>query len=494
MLKLLRRTIAILFLLGITLLFLDFTGTAHVWLSWMAKIQFLPAVLSGSAVVVAVIIAVTLLCGRIYCSVVCPLGVMQDGFAAIGKRVKRNRYRYSSAMNWLRYTVLAIFIIAVFMGITGLVSVLAPYSTYGRIAGSLFTPVVIAINNCIASLVPDSYTMYPRDVWFKSFAVMAVSVFMLILLGILSYRNGRTWCNTICPVGTVLGFASRFSLLRVKIDTSKCINCGLCARNCKSACIDFKNHRVDYSRCVACMDCLGKCSTSAISYGIYRRKNGGSPSCTPHDKPVDRKRRAFLSATGIIGVAAVTEAKKKVDGGLAVIEDKKIPSREIPIVPPGSESIKNVRHHCTTCQLCITACPNKVLRPSSAIDRFMQPESSYERGYCRPECTRCSHVCPSGAIRPVTRAEKTRISIGHAVWIKNNCIPVKTGNNCNACERHCPAGAITRVPLEPENPDSVLIPTVDTSKCIGCGACEYYCPARPFAAMYIEGNYRHIKL
>ncbi len=487
MLKIIRRVIATIFLLGITLLFLDFTGMTHAWFSWMARLQFIPAVLSGSLVVVAAIIVLTLLFGRIYCSVICPLGVWQDGVALIGRKFKRNRYKWSPAKSWLRLLSLGAFVAAIFLGISIIVSILAPYSTYGRMVASILTPAVRYVNNLIAG-ASDSTLIYHRDVWFKTGTVFFLAVGAIAVIGTLAYRNGRTWCNTVCPVGTVLGALSRFSLLKVSIDTDKCVNCGLCARNCKAACIDFKNHAIDYSRCVACMDCLGKCSTHAISYGVVNpSKAKKAETATP-----DAGRRSFMTATAVLATSAVMDAQKKVDGGLAVIEDKKIPARSCAIVPPGAESIRNVSRHCTACQLCITACPNQVLRPSTSADSLMQPRSSFERGYCRPECTRCSHVCPTGAIRPITAAEKTTISVGHAVWIRDNCIPVTTGHNCTACERHCPTGAITRVPLDPSNPESVLIPVVDTTRCIGCGACEYYCPARPLAAMYIEGNARHI--
>ncbi|MDE5608452.1 MAG: 4Fe-4S binding protein [Muribaculaceae bacterium] len=489
MLKIIRRVLAAIFLLGITLLFLDFTGASYAWFSWMARLQFFPAVLSGSLVVVAAIILLTLLFGRLYCSIICPLGVWQDGIALIGKKVRRNRYRWSPAKTCLRWASLGLFILAFILGISLVVCILAPYSSYGRMVASILTPAVRYVNNLIASAT-DSSLVYHRDVWFKTGAVFFISLGSLILIGTLAWRNGRTWCNTVCPVGTVLGFLSRFSLLKISIDTDKCVNCGLCARNCKAGCIDFKNHAIDYSRCVACMDCIGKCSTHAISYGTVRpvkarKAESGS---------TDAGRRSFMTATAVIATATALEAKKKVDGGLAVIEDKKIPARSCGIVPPGAESIKNVSRHCTACQLCITACPNQVLRPSASVDSLMQPRSSFERGYCRPECTRCSHVCPTGAIRPITPAEKTTISVGHAVWIRDNCIPVTEGHNCTACERHCPTEAITRVPLDPSDPQSVLVPVVDPSRCIGCGACEYYCPARPLAAMYIEGNSRHITL
>lgn len=121
----------------------------------------------------------------------------------------------------------------------------------------------------------------------------------------------------------------------------------------------------------------------------------------------------------------------------------------------------------------------------------MQPESSYERGYCRPECTRCSEVCPAGAIVKITKADKSSIQIGHAVWVKENCVPLTDGVECGNCARHCPVGAITMVPSVAGDAGSPKIPAVNTERCIGCGACENLCPARPFSAIYVEGHETH---
>ena len=181
----------------------------------------------------------------------------------------------------------------------------------------------------------------------------------------------------------------------------------------------------------------------------------------------------------------------KMDGGLADIVDKKEPVRQTPIVPPGARGLRHLQSHCTACQLCVSVCPNEVLRPSTDLTKLMQPEMSYERGYCRPECTRCSEVCPAGAIRPITVADKSATQIGHAVWVKKNCVPLTDGVECGNCARHCPTGAIQMVPSDAARPDSPKIPVIDTERCIGCGACENLCPARPFSAIYVEGHEVH---
>lgn len=203
-------------------------------------------------------------------------------------------------------------------------------------------------------------------------------------------------------------------------------------------------------------------------------------------------RRSFLTATAVLATTSLLKAqKKKVDGGLAVIEDKQIPVRATPIVPAGAWSARNFASHCTACQLCVSVCPNDVLRPSANLTKLMQPEISYERGYCRPECTRCSDVCPAGAILPITVAEKSSTRIGHAVWVKKNCIPLTDGVECGNCARHCPSGAILMVLADADDINSIKSPAVNAQRCIGCGACENLCPSRPFSAIYVEGHGVH---
>lgn len=499
MLRKIRLTLAVVFFVIITLLFLDFTGTIHAWFGWMAKIQFLPAVLALNVGIIVLLILLTLVFGRVYCSVICPMGVFQDVISWLSGQRKKKKYRfsYSPAKNILRYTVLTLFVIAVIAGIGSFVALLAPYSSYGRIANNLFAPIYQWGNNVFAYFAEraESYAFYETSVWMKSLPTFVIAVVTFIAIVVLAWRNGRTYCNTICPVGTVLGFLSRFALFRISIDTEKCNACGLCSRKCKAACIDGKRHTVDYSRCVACMDCLDTCKHGAISYRWFKQETqtkNAEQTRSVDKEQINEARRSFLTATAILATATTLKAQeKKVDGGLAAIEDKKIPKRATPILPPGALSARDFARHCTACQLCVSVCPNEVLRPSTDLMKLMQPEMSYERGYCRPECTKCGEVCPAGAIHPITAADKSATQIGHAVWIKKNCIPLTDGVECGNCARHCPAGAIQMVPSDPQQEDSPKIPVVNTERCIGCGACENLCPARPFSAIYVEGHEMH---
>ena len=489
MLRKIRIVLAAVLFAGITLLFLDFTGTLHGWLSWLAKIQLVPAVLALNVVVIVALMALTLIFGRVYCSVICPLGVLQDLLARLNRR--RHKYAYSKEVRWLRYPVLVLFIVAGVAGIDLLFQLLEPYGSFGVIATTLLQPLWMLGNNVLAFLAErmDSYAFYTVDVWMKSLPVLIVAVVLLVVLVVLSWRGGRTYCNTICPVGTLLSLLSRFSLLKVRFKKELCGGCSICSKNCKAACIDHKTHTVDYSRCVVCGNCIGNCHRGALVYGMAHKAKADKKQA---EAPVNSAKRSFLLATAMATTAAMAQQKDKiVDGGLAELEDKVAPARQTPLVPPGSRSLKKMAQHCTGCQLCVSKCPNNVLRPSTDLMHLMQPVMSYERGYCRPECTRCSEVCPTGSIQPIDRDEKSSVQIGHAVWIKKNCVAVTDGVECGNCARHCPTGAIEMVQLDEDDDESPWVPAINEQVCIGCGACEYVCPSRPFSAIVVEGHEVH---
>ena len=444
MLRKIRITLAAIMMVMVTLLFLDVSGTLHHYLAWTARIQFLPALLALNVVIIVALVLLTLIFGRIYCSVICPLGIFQDIVSWIHGKRKKNRFTSSPEKRWLRYGVLVVFIAAFIAGIHSLVALLAPYSSYGRMVTNLLLPVYQWGNNILASIAErvDSYTFYSVDVWIKSLPTFLIALATFIIVVVLAWRGGRTYCNTICPVGTILAQLARFSWLKVYFDADKCKSCSLCTKNCKASCIDFKTHKVDYTRCVTCGNCIEKCNFGALHYG----------------------------------------------------QDKVPAKRSTPLTPPGSVSASNFAQHCTACQLCVAKCPNGVLRPSTDPMHLMQPELSFERGACRPECVECSSVCPTGAIKPITVAEKSSTMIGHAVWIKDNCVVLSDGVNCGNCARHCPAGAIMMVPSDPNDETSPMVPAVNSAMCIGCGTCEYVCPARPFSAIYVEGHEVHSQI
>lgn len=465
MLRKIRITLAAIVFILCAALFLDGSGTVSSWFGWLAKLQFLPALLALNLAVVIVLIVLTLIFGRAYCSVICPLGIMQDGISHISsmRKGKKARFNWSPEAKWLRYSVLALFIIALVTGLTSVAALLAPYSAFGRIATSLVRP---ALPTAIIAGVT------------------------LLVVGILAWIGGRTYCNTLCPVGTVLSFFSRFSLLRPVIDADKCRDCHACEHKCKASCINIDNHKIDYSRCVDCFNCLDSCKFGALKYRTAWNRKACGASGTAQD---NAGRRAFISSSVIAATAIALKAQeKKVDGGYAAVTAKKAPERTNPIVPFGAVSLRHFHQHCTGCQLCVSQCPNDVLSPSTSLERLMQPEMSYENGWCRPECTKCSEVCPAGAILEITPEEKTAIHVGTASVDLDLCVVNRDNVNCGNCARHCPAGAIKMVRKNPDDENSLRIPTVLEDRCIGCGACEFLCPSRPYSAIHVNGRIDHV--
>lgn len=444
-LKVIRIVLAAVMLLGITALLLDATGVLRHWLGWIPKVQLLPAILALNFVVVVAVLVVTALIGRLYCSVICPLGIFQDFVTWIsGLLFPKRKFQYRKPANWVRYIVLALFVVLMVAGLGSLAALIAPYSAYARM-----------VTNIHGTGLP-----------------LVIAIVTIVVVGVMSFVWGRLWCNTVCPVGSLLGLVSKCSLLGIRIDADKCGGCHRCEHKCKAMCIDVENKTVDMSRCVDCFNCLGECKVGAISFGGKRKTESG--------KSVDDSRRKFVAGAVAVGAAMAVQAQEqKMDGGLAAIAGKQVPERKTALKPFGARSVDNFHRRCTACQLCVSQCPERVLRPSTKLTSLMQPEMSYIDGYCRLACTRCSEVCPSGAILPVTKEEKTAISIGTAIVLKDNCI------GCGTCARHCPSEAIQMV-------DG--IPAVNEARCLGCGACEYYCPARPVTAIYVEGKLIHTEI
>jgi len=194
----------------------------------------------------------------------------------------------------------------------------------------------------------------------------------------------------------------------------------------------------------------------------------------------------------VAGAMAAKAVESATDGGLAPMKKKKAPMRAMPVTPAGSVGAKWLAEHCIACQLCITNCPNGLLRPSTDPATFMQPVMNFTEGFCRPECTRCADICPAGAIRPIDRVTKSSTKIGTAVVDLDTCISAAYGQKCGNCSTRCPAGAITMIAVS--ETDSRLRPLVDAEACIGCGSCEYHCPVgktgsirAEYPAIHVEG-------
>lgn len=510
-LKKMRVIISLVFLLATTLVFLDYRNILpEKLISGIVYLQFVPSllkfisVLSLTVLGFIVVLVLTLLFGRVYCSTICPLGILQDIIAWISRKFKKKRkraYKYSHPYNILRYSLLVIPILVLIFGSVFAITLLDPYSNFGRVMTYFGKPAVVLANNGVSSILEkfDVYSLYPVNLVNIPFVVMIFPIIILLLVLWLSVTKGRLYCNTVCPVGALLGLISKVSLFRITINEDKCTKCSLCAAVCKASCMDFKQTEVDFSRCVGCYNCLTVCPTDAVKYNQAPFKNSLNRLLRKNeimqdegeDRKPDQGKRNFVKGSlayflGLAGISMIQEKEIPVNKNPTTIPEEK----EFPVSPPGSLSLENYNGQCTACTLCVSACPTFVLQPSIlqyGLAGIMQPHMDFHVGYCNYDCTICANVCPTGAILPVVLEEKKLVQLGKAIFIKENCIVHTDKTDCGACSETCPTKSCHMVAYEGE----LVIPEVLEETCIGCGACEFACPTTPYKAIYVNGNAIH---
>ncbi|MDR1383909.1 MAG: 4Fe-4S binding protein [Planctomycetaceae bacterium] len=510
--------------------------------AFFVRIQFTQLLLIASGFFVFWLMLASLF-GRIYCSAICPFGILQDVISRVTKLIrgkKRKKFQYQKPMTKTRVVLLALFCIGIILKIPAFVTVLDPYSNITRIITWLVRPVCLTVGQKLGlfSIPPYVGNAYGNGTAFAAIA--------LLIAGTLAVLYGRRYCNTICPIGTFLGGGSRYSWFKVRLN-SKCISCKLCESTCKGECIDAKNKTIDSSRCVVCFNCLSTCKRGAISYspsfgGEKKPSKSGNESeknqnnTARSDLPILSHatqlavvsnsntalppRRGFLmglwfytlsflglswlflknqtaysdtaaESTDSSSSPAIPQGKSRVG-----YDDRK------PILPPGARSLKHYMRRCTGCHLCVTKCPSGIIRPSTTelgMSGFMQPVivfdtfNTMDGFYCEYECTICSRFCPTGALQPLTKEDKILNAIGKAKFLRANCVVNTQKANCAACDEHCPTKAIKMVAYDEKNYPDLVIPEIEAAKCIGCGACEHVCPVRPYRAIYIDGLEEHEK-
>jgi ferredoxin len=498
-LRYLRIVISIFFFL---VLFVSFLGIPFLFLprkvlETTTFFQFIPSILKFTIVSTSlgfvVIILLVILFGRFYCSMICPLGFLQDIISRIGiKFRKRKIYRYKKPNNYVRYGILGLLILSLFTGSISLIGWFDPYSNFGRIISGTFRPLAIVINDGVAKLFEKANIYILPPIGLRNFSILAliISFALLVIIVLFSYKRGRLFCNTICPVGNSLGLLSRLSVFKIQIQPSNCTKCGKCSTKCKAECIDILNQKVDFDRCVGCYDCIAVCPENAIG---YQYSFLASQSAKPIDNSFNSERRNFIESVtaGIIGAGLLYSFKAKANENNIV--GNKIPVKKLhPVTPPGSQSRDYFTAHCTACNLCVSQCPTHVLKPSFleyGISGMMMPVMSYSESFCNFECTVCTEVCPNGALLPIKSEEKEILQIGKVHFIRENCIVYTEETSCGACAEHCPTAAVHMVPYK----GSLRIPSTNQDICVGCGGCEYACPAIPNKAIYVEGNPVHAK-
>ena len=473
LLKRLRVVISIFMMILLTAYLLhSFNAGAPQSHNWIATTQFLPDLLKLLAMGIIIlptiglvtIIILTLLFGRVYCSMICPLGILQDIISWFKRRVTpRRMHGYSSLPKLvkLRTSVLVLCVVAFSFGFIFPVMLLEPFSFYSRIVNSILRPAYAFV------------MIFIEEVEYHSFDVTACifTSITLIMLAAAVVKYGRIYCNTLCPVGSMLGFLSRFACFKIEIQ-SNCRNCGRCEKVCKAGCIDYDNNEVDSSRCIMCLNCAATCPFDAISIG-HSAPEAELPSAT---ETVDTSKREFISIAGISVLALPVMAAPV----------KLLVPLKYPVMPPGAMNMDRFNGKCTACHLCIGSCPSQIIRPALTaygLKGFMQPYLNFTESVCDQDCNICTQVCPTGALLPLQVEDKNNLSIGLADYIKNRCVVITNKTPCGSCAEECPKGAITMINWQ----DGLTIPKVDSTLCIGCGYCENACPSKPLKAIKVKG-------
>ena len=570
-LKIFRVIAATAIFIAALLSFLNFSmgwETNHI-----LHIQFVPALLSlaagtlGVALPLIILLLLTLIFGRVYCSFLCPTGILQDIIGRLARPFTRrtrtnphspgagahntsagshsasatagsstcadssnsagsstsssnstsagssNSAGYHKPHSILRYIILIATGLLFALGLAWPLTLLDPYSLFGKIASQFFGSIEIFLNNALANIFPNSipYLKY-TSIATVSFIYGTIALVTLILF---SAAHGRLYCNTICPVGTLLGLIGSKSLFQIHIDSNACKHCNACAKNCKSNCIDIKGQKVDTERCVVCFNCLQHCKFGALHYSLRRPAASTSSSASSSQPSATAASAISANATSSTSTsAASTPPSEKIDKGLrttlaglaglgtAILAHKGTGSRFIPIkeyrekhlpenlrasqelgiMPPGAGRLEHFKQNCTGCYACVAACPGDVIKPATfeyGPDGILLPTLKYNGHFCGYECNACSNACPSGALSPLTLKEKKRTAIGKAIYMAGKCIVFQAGTDCGACDEHCPTKAITMVPVPGKS--FLYYPKLNRDLCIGCGGCEYICPQKPKA-------------
>ncbi len=268
-----RRVFAGCFFLLLVLYTCGMTSTLFGYdLSILTKVQLVPALLAGSFIVVCSVFVFTFLFGRWYCSFLCPLGIFQD---ILGRLKKGTSLKDSRSRTITRYCVLLLCVTSLFFGATFILLLVDPWSIFSRVATTFMLPPLTFFNNLIFELLHHFglYGVAAKEYNFAGISVLFTAILSLLLLFyLLFFKGGRSWCNTICPVGTIFSLVGIKPVVRIRISRARCVHCGRCETECKAGVIDMKSGLIHSGDCVACFNCLPVCKDNAISYGFSKEE------------------------------------------------------------------------------------------------------------------------------------------------------------------------------------------------------------------------------
>ena len=419
---------------------------------------------------VVLIAVVTLLFGRIYCSVLCPLGILQDGIAFLAQKLKgkaHRRYRFMDTRP-VKYGVFLAVVVLAFAGVVLPLIALLPSSNFFTIVSNVFLRVFGAVDpETVNEFGTAGHAARETGVLFAVNPPAAAFFFSLgvfLIVAAMAAWRGRVYCNTLCPVGAVLSLLGRAPLWRITLSQDMCVCCGMCEAACKGGAINAKKKSVLAENCVMCFNCIGAC-----------KRGGVKLEFRPKDAPkFSLSRRHFIGAAGgVVAGAGAALIVRKLEKAMPPQ-----PSRE-PAMPPGAGRAKRFHEKCVGCGICIRQCTGKVLVPAVGqygLSGFMQPVVDYSRGSCVYTCNHCSNVCPAGALLPLSLEVKQTTRIGLASVDANVCV------GCGICASKCPANAIEIV----SGADGRKA-VVSADCCIGCGVCQHVCPLPDAPAITVSG-------
>lgn len=256
-----------LVMLFVSLLWLLLGTGAPVYALVAEQVQIIPsAIQSCLGVTVAWIIA-TLLFGRIYCATVCPVGTLQDIVILSRRKVDpKFTFRFENSKK-IRWVILLAYVASLVAGIWVVAYVIEPWNIMRNVAS--------AVRHADTEMTWASVGI--------SFGV-GVSAGVIVFVGILlwAWKSGRSFCTTVCPIGSALGCLHSQSLMNIAIDPDKCISCMKCEEVCSCKCIKVSERLVDNSRCVRCFDCTAVCPNDAIRLQLNRGRNRQTPLMEPN--------------------------------------------------------------------------------------------------------------------------------------------------------------------------------------------------------------------
>jgi ferredoxin-type protein NapF len=407
-------------------------------LNWQFSASAVGVGIASGAVVIFLLLSLVI--GRVFCSVFCPMGALQEFLWRASAKLKIARKKYVSPWK-IRYVVAAGAAIGIIALSPQMFIIPDPISNFGRGVTQLFL-------------------MARGEISFLSVAV--VGFFFVIVIS--SCFRGRRFCDW-CPVGTVLGFASVVALTRFVIDEDKCVSCGLCEKACPMNCVDAKGKKIDAGRCVLCAGCAASCPGNFIRLGSSRagivpggRRNFIKWAC------------AFIIGAGYLGGRNVRDFMR-----IHGIETPQLPDGWSETLPPGALDAEHYSSRCVGCLACANACPVGIIRSADSL----QPRLVYGTDYCQFSCVECGKVCPTNAITRLDVDTKHRTRIALSRIALSRCVVVTKSQACGACAEVCPTHALSMARYEGHQ--GLTIPSFEEEYCIGCGACLSVCPADPNA-------------